>query len=456
MQTIAINSTRQLTTPPTVKGFPVLGALPQLLRKQLDFLEEAQAKYGDIYTLNIGPMKMIMLNRPEHAQHVLRDHARNYLKGGAIWDSIRTLLGNGLVVSEGDFWLRQRRMMQPHFHRQRLGALTEVMVSAIEQGLASWIKFTEHTDPVEVTNEFSHITMNIITRTMFGSGISDEDFASIGSKFAFLVDYLLTQAVTQQLPAWLPNPKRTQFQEYLKDVDDFINNVIQQRRENLSNDLLSMLLETVDDESGEQMTNQQLRDEVLTIFAAGYETTAITLTWIMDFLVNKPDILARLREEVDTVLGQRTPTMEDLQKLTYTRQVLQESMRLRPPAYFVTRTAAEDDVIDGYHIPAGSTLAITMYTIHRHPEFWPEPLKFDPDRFAPELSEKRHPMAWIPFGAGQRMCLGRDFAYMEGTLILAMLVQRFNVQPQPGFVAKPKLSSTLRPEKGVLVKLQMR
>jgi cytochrome P450 len=442
--------------PPSVKGFPIIGAIPQLLREQVDFLENARAQYSDIYTLNLGATSMVMLNHPEHAQHVMVDHARNYSKGGPIWDAARAVIGNGLVTSEGDFWLRQRRMMQPHFHRQRLGALTEVMVTAIEEALSNWQRFADQPDPLDVAPEFAHITMTIIMRTMFGADMSDEEFGDIGTTIGFIIDNMLPQALTKGIPSWIPVPKRAQYQKALNSVNDFIYRVIEKRRNNRSNDLISMLLDATDDESGEQMTDQQLRDEVITIFTAGYETTALTLSWVAHYLTQQPEIAETLQQEIDTVLGKRTPTFEDLMRLPFTRQVLQESMRLCPPGFFVTRTALEDDVIDGFRIRAGQTVAITIYTIQRHPEFWPSPEVFDPNRFSPEQVKGRHNLAWMPFGAGQRMCLGRDFAYMEGTLILAMLTQRFNMRAPVGFFAKPRFSATLRPAKGVLVHLTRR
>jgi cytochrome P450 len=446
----------QVRPVPTVKGLPVIGSLPSLLSEQLAFLERARAEYGDIYRLSLGATSIIMLNHPAQAQYVLRDNVRNYAKGGAIWDSIRSLVGNGLVTSEGDFWMRQRRMMSPHFHRQRLAALTEVMVAAIADSLKNWHKLAQKTEPVDVSHPFAHVTMSIILRTMFGSDMSDEEFEDLGAKFAFVLDYLLPQAVTGSIPSWVPLPKRARFQQALKAIDAFIYGVIEKRRQTLSNDLISMLIESVDNESGDQMTNQQLRDEVITIFSAGYETTALTLSWTIHFITQQPAILERLREEVDSVLGDRLPTVDDLMRLPYARQVLQESMRLCPPAYFITRTAVEDDVIDGYRIQAGQMLGVTMYTIHRHPDFWASPQTFDPDRFSSEQSEGRHPMAWIPFGAGQRLCLGRDFAYMEGTLILAMLLQRFTISASPNHVATPRLSLTLHPNDGVMIHLKER
>jgi len=448
---VQVMQNSKLIAPPTAKGFPLIGALPDLLRKQVDYLEYARAAYGDIYVLKLGPMSMIMLNRPEYAQYVLRDRMANYSKDGPIWDSVRALSGNGLTTSSGDYWLRQRRMMQPHFHRQRLGALTEIMVSTIAQNLQDWDQFANQADPVEITHQFGRMTMPIIMRTMFGMDISAEEISSMGEKMTYIVDNLLSQAVINSIPGWMPIPKRAVYQRALKDVETFVYTVVEKRRKNVSNDLLSMLIEAIDSETGEQMTNQQVHNEVVTIFVAGYETVALTLAWALYYLTQQPALIERLQHEVDSVLGQRPPTVDDLPRLAYTRQVFQETLRLAPPGYFLPRTAVEDDVIDGFHIPAGKMVAVSLYTIHRHPEFWQSPHTFDPDRFSPAQSEKHHPMAWIPFGAGPRFCMGRDFAYMEGSLILAMLIQRFTVTSPAGFVTKPRLSFTLHPNNGVLV-----
>jgi cytochrome P450 len=445
----------RLAEPPVAKGFPIVGAIPALLREQIDFLEHARVAYGDIYKLNLGTMSMVMLNRPEHAQHVIVDNVRNYGKGGQIWDSIRDLVGNGLATSSGDFWLRQRRMMQPQFHRQRVGVLSEVIVNHIAQHLENWSQFVGRPAPMNVYPEITRMNMAIVMSTMFGSDIPDEESANIRKKMAFVLDHLLVQAFVKPIPGWVPIPSRTQFQQTLKDIATFIYGVIEKRRKNLSDDVISMLIAALDDESGDQMTNHQLFDEVITIFSA-HETTSLAMSWMMYFLAHDPIVLECLQQEVDSVLGQRLPTFEDLPRLTYSRQILQETLRLCPPSYFLPRVALEDDVIDGFRIPAGQMVAPIMYTIHRHPEFWEAPDKFNPDRFSPAQSKGRHPLAWMPFGAGQRICIGRDFAYMEGTFLLAMFIQRFNMTAPAGFVTEPRLSITLHPKKPILVHLKPR
>ena len=279
---------------------------------------------------------------------------------------------------------------------------------------------------------------------------------------AFALDYMMVNAATEKLPAWAPVPGRRRYRQAIAEIDAVLYRIIAASRRDADpeNHLLGMLLSSVDEETGAQMNDRQLRDEIFTLFLAGYETTSIALTWALAYSTSHPAILAKLQAEVDNVLAGRTPTFTDLPKLTYTRQVLQEILRLRPPSYWGPRTAIADDEIDGYRIPAGTTVVWLTYLIHQHPESWPNPEQFDPDRFAPQpegsAAPAPHPFAWIPFGAGQRLCIGRDFALVEGTLALAMVVQRFQISAVAGQATEPKLSTTLRPKGGVPVYLSPR
>jgi cytochrome P450 len=380
----------------------------------------------------------------------LRDRAKNFAKGGPMWTAVRTILGNGLVVSEGDFWLRQRRMMQPHFHRQSLARMTDLMIDAIEAGMQSWDSWAQEGKAVNMLNAFNHITMKVIVRTMFGEVLSDADADQLGEDMAYALGYIQQYMVTQAIPAWVPVPGRQRYQEVLERIDQFMYRIIAQRRQETEpqKDLLGMLLQLVDDETGAVMTDQQIRDEVATLFLAGYETTALTLTWGLHYLNHNPTVTAKLTAEIDAVLGTSLPTFESLAQLPYTRMVLQETMRLLPPAFWVPRTAVEDDVLDGYPIKAGQMVGVSIYNIHHHPQIWRNPEVFDPERFSPEQNEGRHQLAWMPFGAGQRLCLGRDFAMMEGALVLALMMQRYTFAATD-HTPKPALSGTLRPKDGV-------
>ena len=450
---------RAVREPPISAGFPLVGAVPHLLRKQFDYLLKAPKKFGDLYTLNLGLFKIVMINHPDYAQHILRDNFRNYAKGGAMWDSIRELIGNGLVASEGEYWRRQRRMMQPHFHRRHLGGLTHLMVDAIQDGMQNWDLLADQPESFDVTQTLNVITMRVIVRALFGDAITAEETDVMGRKVGYAIDYMLRGMVTNKIPGRVPVPGRKYYRENQKEIDDFLYRIIAQRRqqpEHDSGDLFTMLLNMVDTETGEQMTDQQLRDEALTVFGAGYETTSVAMSWALYMLAQNPDIARKLRAQVDAVLGDRPPALDDLMHLSYPRMIMQEAMRLYPPAFWLPRTAVEDDVIDGYRIHAGQMIAVVSMAIHRHADFWPKPNKFDPERFAGDALKNQHPLAYLAFGAGQRQCIGKEFALMEGTLILAMLAQRYSVQPDPQHQPEPAIATTLSAKGGMWLRLQKR
>lgn len=444
--------------PPKVPGYPVVGALPGLLRGQLDFLESARRRYGDVYELDLGFIQATVLCHPRHAQHILLDNARNYTKGGPLWDSIRTFIGNGLPVSEGEFWKRQRRMIQPAFHHQRLVALTGRMVEAIDECLEDWEPAARSGQPFDVAQAFTRMTMHVLVRTVFGGSVEPAEALQVGRSLAYIIDYMLQASLTNALPGWVPVPGRERYREELRRMDEIVARVIARGRQGgqSQDTLISLLLDMVDSESGERMTDAQLRDEAVSLFAAGYETTSVAMSWAYHFLTREPHIAGRLQAGVDRVLGGRSPRFEDLSALGYTRGVLQEALRLYSPTYWLPRTAVEDDMVDGYRIPAGRMVGVFSHLLHRHPEVWSEPLKFDPERYTPERSEGRHKLAWIPFGAGQRQCIGKEFALMEGQLILARIAQRYEVSAVPGREARLHLGTTLRAKDGVWVHLAAR
>ena len=451
-------TTPRLQSPPRTAGLPLVGSVPNLVRKQTDFLFDAWRTYGDIYTLDLGITEIVVLNHPDFAQHVLRDHFRNYAKGGAMWDSIRQLVGDGLVTAEGDLWRRQRRMMQPQFHRQHLAGLTRLMVDAIREGMAEWDAAAERGEPLNAEKAFATITMKVIVSTMFGTGLDTQLTDDITDALGYVLDYILTSMVTGKIPEWLPAPGRQKHREALAFLDDYIYGLIDERRANPNHDgdLLTMMLNLVDAETDQQMTNKQVRDEAMTVFAAGYETTSIAMTWAAHLLTQHPVIANRLSESVDAVLADREPQFEDLMRLAYPQQVIKEAMRLYPPAYMLPRTAFEDDVMGDYHIEAGQMIFVLPLTIHRHPDFWDEPDRFDPERHTPENSKGLHPLAWMPFGAGQRQCIGMDFAMMEGTLILAEMAQRYRLYAARDGDPQMAFTTTLRSKDGVWIQLEKR
>jgi cytochrome P450 len=441
--------------PPRTPGLPLIGALPAFLSRPFDFLLDARARYGDIYTLDLGVTQAIVLNHPRQIQHVFVDNAKNYYKGGGLWEGVRAVSGNGLVVSEGDFWLRQRRLMQPHFHRKRLAALTEAMVEATAESLDTWEVVAGR--PFDVLPAFAQITMRVICRALFGQELSRADIDATSAHATFIFDYLIVTVLTSELPRWLPIPGARRLRQAIAELDTIVYRIIAHERAATThtNSLLGMLVELVDEETGAGMTDQQLRDEVITFFLAGYETTAATLAWLVHTLTQHPAALGAVEAEVATVLGDRSPAFEDLMTMPYTRAVIQETLRLYPPAFNIPRTAAAADEIDGYRIPAGATVVALMHGVHHNPSVWANPEQFDPARFRGGVPADRHKQAWIPFGVGQRQCIGRDLSLMETQIILPMLLQRFTLAAVPGRVARPKLATTLVPN-GVHVYLGKR
>lgn len=440
-----------------VRGMALLRAMPSL-RQPLDFLVQARATYGDVYAVDLGFTKLILFNHPRHAQHILRDRVAIYRKGGALWDSIRTLLGNGLIVSEGDFWRRQRRMMQPHFHRERLNALTNRMVGSIHEGIATLDAAAISGDPINIVPEMANIAMKVIVGTMFGTGVDRADADRVGRDLTYVIDFMLRGMFFRSLPPWMPVPGRRRYQEAVRAIDDVVYRLIAQRQHEsgASGDLIMMLLDMVDAETEQRMTNTELRDEALTIFLAGYETSSATVSWACHFLTRHPEHWAALEREVDTVLGGRTPAFADLPRLEYARRILEESLRLVGPVFWLPRQATEDDEIDGWLIPKGATVGVMVYAIHRHPEIWERPEEFNPERFLESRVASRPPHSWLPFGAGQRLCIGKDFAMMEGQLILASLAQRYSMNAVPGRSATAHMGTTLSAKGGVWVRLERR
>ncbi|MFL5344402.1 MAG: cytochrome P450 [Hyalangium sp.] len=455
----ALSTLPRTHLPPRVPGLPLVGSLPRLLSQRFRFLEAARRQHGEIFRLGLGLNEAIALCHPRHAQHVLVDHGANYTKGGPFWDSVRTLMGNGLPVNDGASWLRQRRMLQPAFHHQRIAALAGRLMESIDEGLTEqWEPSARTGEPFNAARAFTHLTMHVLVHTMFGGGLTRAEAEQASEAMAYIIDFMLRGMLARFLPSWTPIPGTARYRMAVQTIDSIIFRMLDRGEQDpaLGDTLLSLLLQASDSETGEHMTPGQLRDEAVALFVAGFETTSVAMAWALHVLTQQPEIAQRLQSEVDTVLGTRTPGFEDARRLTYTRNVLQESMRLYSPAYWLPRTPLEDDEIDGYRIPAGTLVGVLSHLIHRHPDIWESPEQFDPDRFTPERSARRPKQAWLPFGAGQRQCIGKEFALMEGQFLLARIAQRFRVEAIPGRTAQVNFTTTLRARNGVWVRLSPR
>lgn len=441
-----------LKTPPGPRPWPLVGTLPDLGGRQLlNALVEDWRRYGDVIRYVFGAREVVSLVHPEHARHVLVKNRANYVKGVGV-ESLRHLTGDGLFTADGELWQTQRRMMQPHFTVAAVRAYGAAMRDAIEESLGRL--GAAGGAAIDVSFELMRFTMDVICRTMFSVGAGGEA-ARLSAAITEALQWTGargTQLV--RLPPAVPTPRNRRFTRAIAEIDRFILEMIEGRKRagevGQRGDLLDVLLQASDEETGRGMSTQQLRDEMVTVFLAGHETTALSLGWALYLLTQHRGWQDRLRAEVDA-LG-RAPTEEDLAALPATRRVLEEALRLFPPVWVNPRQAIGEDEVGGYRIPAGAMVMILAYATHRHPESWPDPERFEPDRFLPERAQERHPLAFMPFGGGNRVCVGMNFALQEMIMFLAAALRRFEFELAPGYMfAFGVDAATLRPRDPLLM-----
>lgn len=418
--------------PPGPKnGLLGLHHLARLQRDVLGYAGELARDHGDIVYYRVGPVRAYQLTHPEHIQEVLVKQARRFQRPARtkrVWGKFE---GNGLAVSDGDFWLRQRRLVQPAFHPQRLRHYADIMTEFAGKMLDGWESRAE----VQVADEMSQLTLAIAARTLFDADLSGQA-AGVRDAMAVIQEKTIremSQAFT--LPDWLPLPGKTRERRAIRYLHDLVAGMIRERRVSGADkgDLLSKLLLAVDDEGDHSgMTDKQAEDEAVTLLLAGYETIANALVWTMYLLARHLDVQTRLAENIVHVLAGRMPGVDDLPKLAALERVVKESLRLYPPAYFYSREAVAEAEVGGYRIPRGSLVHFVPYLVHRDPRWFEQPGEFLPDRFLPEREEQLPPFAYFPFGGGPHVCIGKPFAMMEAVLILATVLQRFQLSPPPG------------------------
>jgi len=433
------------------RGNRVLGSIGDIYRDRLRFVLDTARIYGDVAQYRVAHMRMYQVNHPEGVGRLLHDNHRNYSKDVPTFGTLRLFLGNGLFTSDGDFWRRQRRLAQPAFHRRRVAAFGELMTEATEEMLERWQARGTPGQPLDVATEFMRLTMEVVTRALFSTSV-EHDIDKIGNAIATLLDDVTFRFTFPFYPPLrVPTPRNRRFLAARATLDGIVYRIIAERRRRPGEheDLLALLMESRDEQTGEGMSDRQLRDEVVTLFLAGHETTANALTWASYLLSTHVAVARRLRDEVDQALQGRVPTASDLPTLAYTRMVIDETLRLYPPAWITNRRAIEEDTVCGYRIPADATVSISPYVTQRDPRLWENPEGFDPDRFAPERSAGRAHYAYFPFGGGPRQCIGKGFALMESTLVLALLAQRYELHLMPGRRVETEAVATLRPRYGM-------
>jgi cytochrome P450 len=448
---------------PTLKAIPCLRATPlsstlAFQRDPLGFLTALVHEYGDIVQFRLLHLPVVVINHPNFVRQVLLENFNNYDKDVFMFSLLRPAMGDGLITSVGgESWLRQRRLMQPAFHRRRIANLGKLMTDLTLERLQYWEARVTQGQSIDMTEEMRHLTLQIVSKSLFSIDISDQS-SVFGNAFAEANHLLAAFARFPFPPLNFPTPSHLRLWGAIRRMDKIAFGIIQQRRqinEDLG-DLLSLLVAAKDEETGEGMSDQQLRDEVMSFLIAGHETSTDALSWVWYLLSQYPDVEHRLHSELDSVLAGRVPTTDDLPLLPYTRMVVDESIRLYPPVWQLMRRAREEDVIDGYRIPAGMTLFWSQYLLHRHPAFWSDPERFDPDRFLDEHVAKRDRFAYAPFGGGPRICLGSNFAMTEMLLILATIAQKYRLVLDPPQHLEPVASMALRPKNGVSVRLVRR
>lgn len=452
MQTPQIQAT---SIAPGPRGHFLLGHLPERRKDPLNLFVRAMRDYGGVVRMKFGPKLIHLVNDPAGVKHVLQDNAKNYVKGFG-YDQLVPLLGAGLLTSEGEFWRRQRKLAQPAFHRQRIATFATTMTNATEAMLKTWEPHYVSGTPFDVATEMMRLTMRIAGETLLSTDVS-QDADTIGQALGRLIPEA-NRRILSLVHLWdkFPTPRNKRFKKALADLDRVVMGIIGERRKNKEDkgDLLSMLMSAQDEETGEGMTDKQLRDEVMTIFLAGHETTANALAWTWYLLSKHPIVERKLLEELATILNGRTATFEDVPRLRYTTMVIEETMRLYPPAWVTSRQALEDDRVCGFSIPKDSIVILSSYTAHRNAAHWPNPLGFDPERFADDKSAARPKYTYFPFSGGPRQCIGQNFAMMEAVLIVATIAQRYRLELLPGHDVIPEPLITLRPKNGIQVTLR--
>lgn len=446
-------------TPPTLRGHWLSGNVREVQQGPLALYARAREQFGDVVRLRAIPsVYWYLVTHPNDVEHVLQTNQRNYRKPEVFSKAVGLIAGRGLLTSEGDFWRHQRQLAQPAFHRERLAALATLITDAAESTAEGWTQHAQSGASVNVAAEMIRLTLKIVSLALFSTEISDKaDRVGPATRVAFEhANYRMSHPLA--LPERIPTRRNRRFLKAKRRLDELVFAIINERRRTGEDrgDLLSMLLLTRDEETGEGMSDQQLRDEVITLLLAGHETTAAALSWTWYLLSLHPDVEHKLLAELAQVLSGRTPTFDDLPHLSYTTMVFEESMRLYPPAWGQPRQAIADDRIGGYHIPAGAIINLCQWLTHRHPDFWENPEQFDPERFTQERAAKRPRFAYFPFGGGARQCIGNNFAMMEAQLILATLAQHFSLVLVPRHPVEPDPTFTLRPRYGMLMTLHVR
>ena len=445
-------------TIPVFKGKNPLLPGAEFLRDPFQFTTGPGYALGDFYRIPFIFRKVFVTTDLEVIKYVLQVNQKNYVKSVA-YRHLRMALGNGLVTNEGESWRRHRRLAQPAFYKTQLEGLFRTMVEVAEDYCADLAQRAGHDGvEVDITEEMMGVTADIALKTLFSSD-NPADISEMYRVMKDAQDYVVHRTTKPYLAPFVHlNGRHRRFRKDMDWFDSHLFGLIERRRKDPDppNDLLTLLLQSRYEDTGEPMGDQQLRDEATTLFVAGHETSSNALSWTLYLLAQQPEVLKKLRTEIDAVLGDRTPTIEDLRRLGYTNMVIQEGMRLYPPAFAVGREPLADDEILGVKIPKGSVVFISICGVHRHPKYWERPQAFFPEHFSKEKTAERPKLAYLPFGAGPRMCIGNHFAMMEMQLLLVLLVRQVHPELVTFSPVEAEPLITLKPKNGIRMRLRPR
>lgn len=428
-------------------SFPLVGHAPQLLWKGLlGVIKDACGLSGRVTRLLLGSHVTHVLSHPDHLRYVFVDNEKNFIKGTPL-DNLRLLLGDGLITNDGALWKRSRSLAQPAFRREKMNGFAAMATLPVLDLLRRW-ELAPPAARSDLHEEMKRLVLLISGLTLFGTDLgAGADEAS--RAFATALEVIAARIENVfALPMSVPTPANLRLRHAVKTLDRHVQGIIDQRHDRSGGDVLSMFLRART-QGGDSFTDRQLRDEVITLYLAGHDATSHSLAWIFHFCACHPEVQDRIRKEVAEVVGGAEPTAEDLQRLVYTRAVIHESLRLRPPGAVIARQVVDADAIDGAHLPAGSWVLLCPYLTHHLPDFWGEPERFDPERFSARESEGRHPFSFYPFGSGPRICIGNHLALMEIQLVLAHLLRAYSFEHPPGTVVTPIWRATLQPRGGL-------
>ncbi len=423
---------------PSFSRYHSIKNLSRFVSNPINVLKEYMEAKGDTFSIHMGVnQKAIVSCNPDFIQHVLQKKHRIYHKSPIQTKTLGRFLGKNLLTADGPYWLKQRRLIQPGFHRDRLTALVQIMLLEVDTFLDRFDKKIEKQNEIEIVHEMMEVAFRVVAKSLFSTSLNEKDLDHLSENVTVLQEFIIKQVRMPFLNPWFKiSGQIKKMDQRTTASNNIVLNYISERRKNKGdqNDLLNMLLDARYEDTGEGMTNEQLLAESLILFVAGHETSANAMSWALYLLSQNEAAVDRIRQELTQVLGDRDPVFSDFPKLTYLTQVIQETMRLFPPAWITDRISTEEDEINGYPIPKNSMMVPFIYGVHHHPDFWNDPEKFDPSRFEKEKVKQRHPYAYLPFGGGPRLCIGNNFAMMEMQLVIARMVQRYDfvlVQDHP-------------------------